>query len=523
MPRCSVRRWVVAACVVSACLVAYTNRVQHGHTNHGPQWSQRGHVDVHTKQPVARTDRPQAHGAVQRSPSLTHMQHHPTTTTTHRSTLPHARALEAVRDGSGHYMVVTDWVTAVPVRAAQGGPQNLHDDSRWDITLVTHASADHLHTVARTATLWNGSMSAALFLPTRADARRVLAILPHLAHCRRVTSRLTLHLVVPVTVWEHNDVVRNLTLVPSTWGGLQRRTGNDEVHGHGAQRGGPASMWPSSHSCVDINDTMLRQGTATHHVDADHSANYASVVPYPNNMLRNVARAQARTVWSLVVDADMVVGPPNLPDLWREAGRSGVLQLGKRVAYVLPAFEVDTHTHTHADGTLPSPSPSSLSSSGAASFPRTRNEVVAAFNRTVRTFYVEPCAKCHRPTDYSTWLAPSAAVGARDAWAYPVSYVDPWEPFYISETALTPPYDERFVQYGFNRISQLCTMWMAGFDFSVVRAAFVMHSGWKRPEKFHPRKQAEQDANRLKYRALKEELKARYPGPRRCNVHGRHV
>ena len=39
--------------------------------------------------------------------------------------------------------------------------------------------------------------------------------------------------------------------------------------------------------------------------------------------------------------------------------------------------------------------------------------------------------------------------------AYEALYKDPWEPFYIAAAAGLPPYDQRFRQYGFNRVSQV--------------------------------------------------------------------
>ena len=41
---------------------------------------------------------------------------------------------------------------------------------------------------------------------------------------------------------------------------------------------------------------------------------------------------------------------------------------------------------------------------------------------------------------------------------YEVLWRDPWEPFYISRNNI-PQYDERFRQYGFNRISQVRVNW----------------------------------------------------------------
>ena len=96
--------------------------------------------------------------------------------------------------------------------------------------------------------------------------------------------------------------------------------------------------------------------------------------------------------------------------------------------------------------------------------------------------------------------------------------MDPWEPFYISLDPISPYYDERFQQYGFNRISQVCEMHIAGFRWEVLRSAFLVHRGLKVPGGFHESKEAEQSANRLLFRQFKEELKIKYPGvARRCH------
>jgi hypothetical protein len=59
---------------------------------------------------------------------------------------------------------------------------------------------------------------------------------------------------------------------------------------------------------------------------------------------------------------------------------------------------------------------------------------------------------------------------------------------------------------------------MAGFNFVVLREAFVVHRGFKVATGFHITKDAEQAANRILFRRFKEELKARYPAQtRRCH------
>lgn len=106
---------------------------------------------------------------------------------------------------------------------------------------------------------------------------------------------------------------------------------------------------------------------------------------------------------------------------------------------------------------------------------------------------------------------------------YRASWHEPWEPFYIAETEIIPKFDERFRQYGFNRISQVCAMHMAGFEFAVLRGGLLVHQTQKRVGEFHASKAAEQDRNRIIFRKLKEELKREYPSERRCNEAGFHV
>ena len=55
-------------------------------------------------------------------------------------------------------------------------------------------------------------------------------------------------------------------------------------------------------------------------------------------------------------------------------------------------------------------------------------------------------------TDYKNWML--ADHGEELEPAYEVFWKDPWEPFYIGHISV-PDYDERFRQYGFNRISQV--------------------------------------------------------------------
>ena len=129
----------------------------------------------------------------------------------------------------------------------------------------------------------------------------------------------------------------------------------------------------------------------------------------------------------------------------------------------------------------------------------------------LQPFHYELCWKCHNHTKYSEWREEGDDM-------YSVKWMDPWEPFYISLDPISPYYDERFQQYGFNRISQVCEMHIAGFNWQVLRSAFLMHRGLKISGGTHESEEAEQNANRILFGQFKEELKVKYPGvARRCH------
>ncbi|KAM3857653.1 beta-1,4-glucuronyltransferase 1 [Diretmus argenteus] len=226
----------------------------------------------------------------------------------------------------------------------------------------------------------------------------------------------------------------------------------------------------------------------------DTYKNYAisGNVSYPNNLLRNVARGGAESSYVLVIDIDMVPSA----DLHRQF----LEMLTRREpaadeVFVLPAFEI---RHVRK-------------------LPATKSELVQLYQvGEVRPFYEELCPRCQAPTNYSRWVNSHVRENSPLEVAYTLSWVDPWEPFYIGPHT-APLYDENFKQYGFNRISQACELHVAGYKFSVLSAAFVVHRGFKVQGEFHTRKDEENKRNRILFRSFKESLKTKYPSStRRC-------
>ncbi|CAL8378345.1 unnamed protein product [Boreogadus saida] len=219
----------------------------------------------------------------------------------------------------------------------------------------------------------------------------------------------------------------------------------------------------------------------------DKYKNYAihGNVSYPNNLLRNVARSGTEASYVLVIDVDMAPSTDLHPQFLAMIARRP--PAGDEV-FVLPAFEI---RHVRK-------------------LPASKPELVQLYQvGEVRPFYEELCPRCQAPTNYSQWVNNHARDAGPLDVAYTLAWVDPWEPFYIGPSAV-PLYDEDFKQYGFNRISQACELHVAGYRFSVLTSAFVVHRGFKVQGEFHAKKDEENKHNRVLFRNFKAALKTKY-------------
>ncbi|XP_049636127.1 beta-1,4-glucuronyltransferase 1 [Suncus etruscus] len=316
-----------------------------------------------------------------------------------------------------------------------------------DVVLATHASVDNLLHLPGLLSRWKGPLSVAVFAATREEAQLATVL----------TYALSSH--CPDL---RARVVLHL-VCPSRY-----------------EAAVPAPREPGEfarlRSCQEVYDKLARV--------AQPGLNYAlgTNVSYPNNMLRNLAREG--TGYALVIDVDMLPSA----GLWK--GLRDLLEQGKPwlgTALVVPAFEI------RLTGRIPS----------------NKEELLKLYRSGyVRPFYDGTCTPCQAPTNYSRWLSLPQEPSLKPA--YRVPWHDPWEPFYVAGGKV-PAFDERFRQYGFNRISQACELHMAGFTFEVLNEAFLVHKGFKETLKFHPQKEAENQRNKLLYRQFKQEMLVKYP------------
>ncbi len=299
-------------------------------------------------------------------------------------------------DSSGIYKIVNKIVPGYKAEHPAAA-------ERKQVALVTQCSVSHLYQLVDLVLQWQGPISVAVFSPG-SHSVTALDTIVRLHRCLpEFRRRVSVHLVFPLTQ-EPRDIP---TTLPALTADI---------------------------SCTNLA-SQLKQLLYK-------NPNYVlgDTLKYPNNLLRNVALNNVKVEYVLVIDID-IIPSKHLHNQFIEfihtnsllsSGNSDMFNQVNRTAFVVPSFEID---------------PDML-------VPQSKDELCHMWQQgSVRPFYYETCQKCQTQTDYEAWRKLSSSDHLQVA--YEVPWIDPWEPFYIAAVTM-PRYDERFKQYGFNRISQVC-------------------------------------------------------------------
>ena len=163
---------------------------------------------------------------------------------------------------------------------------------------------------------------------------------------------------------------------------------------------------------------------------------------YPVNYLRNVAVENAHTPYIFLSDIDFLPMFGLYPYL-SEAIR--VIGSEKR-ALVIPAFETLLYKFN---------------------FPSNKTKLVQMLSdSSVYTFRYHVWPKGHAPTNYDYWKTAEAP--------YKVNWAPDFEP-YITVSRNVTKYDERFVGFGWNKVSHIMELAAQGYEFVVLPDAFTVH------------------------------------------------
>lgn len=314
----------------------------------------------------------------------------------------------SVLDSSGEYHIIN-----FLMRCHSLGSRN---HIRHDISLVSQSSISQLYNLDLLSLRWHGLTSIAVFSLSQ-DIPLAIETILLLRRCYpSIRQNTSFHLVYPLIV--PKPAIGATTLSPRL----------------------PLDVITKEKNCDRIK--TLLQSVQSNRANYGHSG-----VAYPNNLLRNVGRRNALTEYSFVVDIDLVPNDRLYEQFYEFALQNNLFsepQKKEKVVYVVPAYEVNTVDDNTVDNKL-----ETLNDL----IPKDKRDLLAMIeSMNARPFYIELCWKCQKYTDYDNWQKQSIATPF--GILFEVLWRDPWEPFYISANSV-PLYDERFRQYGFNRISQV--------------------------------------------------------------------
>uniref|UniRef100_A0A8C1PRZ4 LARGE xylosyl- and glucuronyltransferase 2 n=1 Tax=Cyprinus carpio TaxID=7962 RepID=A0A8C1PRZ4_CYPCA len=165
---------------------------------------------------------------------------------------------------------------------------------------------------------------------------------------------------------------------------------------------------------------------------------------YPVNLVRNVALRNVNTPYVFLTDVDFlpVYG---LYDYLRKS----IVQLdmaNTKKALVVPAFETLRYR---------------------LSFPKSKAELLSMLDMgTLYTFRYHVWTKGHAPTNYAKWRTATTP--------YKVEWEADFEPYVVVRRDC-PEYDQRFVGFGWNKVSHIIELDAQEYDLIVLPNAFMIH------------------------------------------------
>ncbi|XP_053141501.1 xylosyl- and glucuronyltransferase LARGE2 isoform X3 [Hemicordylus capensis] len=165
---------------------------------------------------------------------------------------------------------------------------------------------------------------------------------------------------------------------------------------------------------------------------------------YPVNLLRNVALKNAQTPYVFLTDIDFLP----MYGLY-DYLRTTILQLElpqRKAALIVPAFETLHYRLT---------------------FPKSKAELLSMLDMgSLYTFRYHVWPQGHAPTDYAKWRTATMP--------YQVEWQSHFEPYVVVRRDC-PRYDQRFVGFGWNKVSHIMELDAQEYKLLVLPNAFMIH------------------------------------------------
>lgn len=321
----------------------------------------------------------------------------------------------------------------------------------WHVCLSTQTSVDLMFWIKMQAEMWEGPLSLALFTPD-VDYTIAVKMIKYLQTCfPEVQSRVTFHMVYP----------RDL---PPKY--IQIEDDNLEYD----------CSQPES-----VNKEILKK------IRTPKLQEYMKKSPYPQNLLRNIAREGCHSEYSFTPDVDMISIPGISKQLDSFVTRNSTRNCSK-CAFIIPTYEIHSRMTKN---------------------PRNKRELKSLLRkRRAQRFHVRVFSPNQANSKLQFWETKPMTEKLNVLYNI-TSWQNYWEPIYVAK-ATVPFYDERFVGYGFTRNSQVFEMHLSDYTWHMLNNAFLCHRGFQVNKKKDVTRREQIKTNSELYKAFRREIYARY-------------
>ncbi|XP_025411386.1 beta-1,4-glucuronyltransferase 1-like [Sipha flava] len=317
------------------------------------------------------------------------------------------------------------------------------------VCLATQCSVDRLTSIVELANNWNGPISTAIYVAGE-ELYYIQDYIRFLRRCyQSVRQTVTFHLALPANKFPQ-----------SSQSGFE----TDQLSCH---------QDPS----VVLSNLMKQL--------PESLRRWKIRMPYPQNHLRNLARLNCQTHYSLVTDIDII---PSINSAVLLNNFLSERPKCLKCVYVLPTYEV----HKSA---IPPKNVTELTKLKSAGLARYFHMEVFKLNQMPTNFVMfEKSSKKHEGLHISHKVP-----------KYQLYY----EPFYVSLNNV-PSYDERFIGYGYTRNSQVYEMFAAKYQFEVLANIFTFQHNFASQKKKSNYREMQYAENLALFTKFKKEIAARY-------------
>ncbi|CAK8685218.1 unnamed protein product [Clavelina lepadiformis] len=194
------------------------------------------------------------------------------------------------------------------------------------------------------------------------------------------------------------------------------------------------------HNLIKLSTSLNKRKNVAYHLVYQNTIDEI----YPINLLRNIALNHAVTDYVLLYDVDFVP----MPGLY-EYIVSHLESIGNsdKTALIIPAYESLWYKFE---------------------MPHTKSELLEQVNKgMITTFRSYLWPQGHAATNFSFWRSAQKP--------YKVNWEPDFEPYVVVRKAECPSYDDRFIGFGWNKVSHIIELDAAGFTFNVMPFGFMIH------------------------------------------------